>query len=136
MAKDIKQVIVMRTKYPKPDGSVVKLRVGKLCAQAGHSVISFLTRRLQKDGKFYKIKLTENEEEWIESGFTKICVYVETEEELLEIFRKAKEKGLEVHLIKDSGKTEFGGVPTHTCLAIGPDESKKIDEITGHLKLL
>jgi len=26
--------------------------------------------------------------------------------------------------------------PTYTCLAIGPDESEKIDRITGHLKLI
>jgi PTH2 family peptidyl-tRNA hydrolase len=39
-------------------------------------------------------------------------------------------------LIIDSGKTEFGGVPTKTCLAIGPDYSEKIDKVTGNLKLL
>lgn len=34
------------------------------------------------------------------------------------------------------GKTEFHGVPTRTCLAIGPDDSEKIDAITGQLQLL
>lgn len=41
-----------------------------------------------------------------------------------------------MHLITDSGKTEFHGEPTDTCLAIGPGEADKIDEITGHLQLL
>lgn len=130
-----KQVIVMRTKYPKPDGSFEKLRTGKYIAQAAHASISFLTRRINGNGGNYKLSLSKAEQEWIESGFTKICVYVESEEELLAVYKKAKESGLEVHLITDSGKTEFGGVPTKTCLALGPDYSEKIDKITGHLKL-
>jgi peptidyl-tRNA hydrolase, PTH2 family len=67
---------------------------------------------------------------------TKICVRVDSESELLEIARKAEDAGLTVHVITDAGHTEFGGVPTKTCLAIGPDEDEKIDAITGHLKLL
>ena len=54
----------------------------------------------------------------------------------MEIHDKALEAGLEVHLITDRGKTEFHGEPTNTCLAIGPDEADKIDEITGDLQLL
>ena len=59
-----------------------------------------------------------------------------SEEELIEIHDRALEAGLEVHLITDSGKTEFHGEPTNTCLAIGPDEADKINAITGHLQLL
>ena len=54
----------------------------------------------------------------------------------MEIHDKALESVLEVHLITDSGKTEFYGEPTRTCLAIGPDEADKIDAITGDLQLL
>ena len=50
------------------------------------------------------------------------------------IFQAAKEKKLEVHLVTDAGLTEFNGVPTKTCIAIGPNYSEKIDEVTGHLK--
>jgi peptidyl-tRNA hydrolase len=41
-----------------------------------------------------------------------------------------------VHVITDAGHTEFGSLPTKTCLAIGPDEDGSIDAVTGHLKLL
>jgi PTH2 family peptidyl-tRNA hydrolase len=61
---------------------------------------------------------------------------VNSEEELMTIYEKATSAGLEVHLITDSGKTEFHGQPTRTCLAIGPDFAAKIDPITGHLELL
>lgn len=61
---------------------------------------------------------------------------VNSEEELLAIRDKAIEAGLEVHLVTDSGKTEFHGEPTNTCLAIGPDLVEKIDPVTGDLELL
>lgn len=121
----VKQVIVVRRD--------LGMRRGKEIAQGSHAAMAFLSRQLQ--GGKNEIKLSEAAREWIESSFTKVCVRVDNEEELLEIKEKAEQAGLEVHLITDSGRTEFGGVPTKTCLAIGPDESEKIDAITGHLKL-
>ena len=59
-----------------------------------------------------------------------------SEDELMAIHDKATQLGLEVHLITDSGRTEFHGQPTRTCLAIGPDECNKVDQVTGHLELL
>ena len=56
--------------------------------------------------------------------------------QMMQIYDKALEAGLEVHLITDSGRTEFHGQPTQTRLAIGPDEADKIDAVTGHLQLL
>jgi PTH2 family peptidyl-tRNA hydrolase len=73
---------------------------------------------------------------WLTVSFAKICVYVTSEKELLEIYDAALEEGLPRALITDSGKTEFHGVPTNTCIAIGPAEAKKIDVVTGHLPLL
>lgn len=75
------------------------------------------------------------ERHWLTFRFTKVCVQVDSEKELDEIVQKAKAKGVIVYTIIDSGKTEFGGVPTKTCCAVGPDKPHKIDEITGHLKL-
>jgi len=144
MSNKIKQVIVMRHD--------LGMRKGKQIAQGSHASMSFLTRRIQQnvDGvrmpdQFSKygefdvygyFGLTTAMKEWLQSSFAKVTVRVNSEEELLEIYNKAKEAGLEVHLITDSGKTEFHGVPTNTCLAIGPDLSEKIDPITGGLQLL
>ncbi len=74
--------------------------------------------------------------EWLKGPFTKICVYVESEEELLGIERAAVEAGVIYRLITDAGRTEFKGVPTHTVLAVGPDTKDVLEPITGHLKLL
>ena len=46
------------------------------------------------------------------------------------------DSGLITALIQDAVLTEFGGVPTYTALAIGPDEDVKIDELTRDLPLL
>ena len=124
----IKQLIVMRHD--------LKMRRGKQIAQGAHASMSFICRRLQESGSISLDNFTEAERAWLAGTFAKICCRVNSEEELLEIHDQALEAGLEVHLITDSGKTEFGGNPTNTCLAIGPDDAEKIDAITGQLELL
>ena len=74
--------------------------------------------------------------EWLEGSFTKICVSVNSEQELLDIYNKALENNINVKLIQDNGLTEFGGVKTYTCLALGPDYPEVLDPLTKHLPLL
>jgi PTH2 family peptidyl-tRNA hydrolase len=88
-------------------------------------------------GIHYQLENATSEmEEWIDGIFTKIVLGVDSLEELLIIKEDAEEAGLPVALIEDSGLTEFGGVKTITCIAIGPDDSEKIDRITKDLKQL
>ncbi|GAB5440558.1 MAG: hypothetical protein Fues2KO_09070 [Fuerstiella sp.] len=61
---------------------------------------------------------------------------MDSEDTVVGIHDKAVDAGLEVHLMTDSGKTDFNEEPTRTCLAIGPNEAEKIDKITGELQLL
>ena len=124
----IKQVIVMRHD--------LKMRRGKQIAQGAHASMSFICRMLQERGKIELNEFSDAEQAWLTEGFAKVCCRVNSEEDLMSIHDKAVEAGLNVHLITDSGKTEFNGVPTRTCLAIGPDQADKIDEITGELQLL
>jgi len=91
---------------------------------------------VQIDPMMSIIQFRPAEFEWINTAFTKVVVYVDDEESLLEIHQKALDAKLESHLICDSGLTEFGGVPTYTAVGIGPDYSSRIDPITSHLKLL
>lgn len=123
MNDTVKQVIVMRND--------LGMRKGKMIAQGSHASISFLTRKLQSNRK-----MTDVEQQWVNDRFTKICVRVDSEQELIDIHNKALANGVESHLITDAGLTEFNGVPTKTCLALGPDYASKIDAVTGHLKLL
>ena len=120
-----KQVIVVRND--------LNMRRGKMIAQGAHASIMFLIHRLCDAEVRAKDHATQ---EWLTHGMTKICVRVDSEAELLEIAQKAQDAGLTVHVITDAGHTEFAGVPTKTCLAIGPDDEDKIDAVTGTLKLL
>lgn len=102
-----------------------------MIAQGSHASMAFLTRRIQ-----YDEPITEIQKEWLQNSFTKICVSVDSENELLEIADKAKSLNLECHVVTDNGATEFAGVPTKTCLALGPDKPENLDPVSGHLKLL
>lgn len=129
---DTKQVIVVRKS--------LNMRKGKIAAQVAHASMAFLTRGVDilydEEGAYIQESLSEETVEWLKYSFVKVVVYVDSEDELLEIERKAKEKGLVVHLITDSGRTEFKGVPTNTCLAIGPHEESKFEGVTNELPLL
>lgn len=126
----IKQVIVMRKD--------LNMRRGKEIAQGSHASMAFLIKYIKQEagsGLIYSYDMTEAEVLWLEGNHRKITLQVNSEEELLVIYKRAQESNLEVHLITDAGLTEFNGVPTNTCIAIGPDYSSKIDPITKHLKL-
>lgn len=130
----VKQVIVMRKD--------LNMRKGKMIAQGSHASIAFLTRNIMEYGHkeedlyYGRIVFTDVEKDWLINSFTKVVVYVESEEELMKIHELAQDANINSNLIKDSGLTEFAGVPTLTCLALGPDLSSKIDPITGDLPLL
>lgn len=127
MTDKVKQVIVMRKD--------LNMRKGKMVAQGAHASIAFLSNRIRANFGL-ATPLTFAESEWINGSFFKVVVGVDSEKELLDILEKARTLGVECNLITDQGHTEFNGVPTNTCLALGPDYSSKIDTITGHLKLL
>jgi PTH2 family peptidyl-tRNA hydrolase len=73
--------------------------------------------------------------DWFEAGVAKVCVYVDSEEELLDIARQGRERGFAVALVRDAGLTEFHGEPTYTCLAFEPLHAEDVDPITGRLPL-
>ena len=115
----VKQVLVVRKD--------LHMRCGKSCSQTAHASLGAYKTADKTDEAFIL---------WDTTQFAKICLYVNSEEELLEIAGRAQEAGLNVCLIKDSGVTEFHGVYTYTCLAIGPHWNEQIDPITKDLKLL
>ena len=74
--------------------------------------------------------------DWLNDKFTKVVVSVDSDEELMALNKALDETDIPHSLITDAGLTEFHGVPTNTCLGIGPYISEEIDKFTGNLPLL
>lgn len=130
MEKEAKQVIIIRKD--------LKMRRGKEISQGSHASLAVVLNEMRKDKNTFEFKIEKDSpwDKWLNGLFTKICVYCNSEQELLEIYQKAKEAKIPSVLITDAGLTEFNGVPTNTCVGIGPYWSEEIDKITGHLPLL
>jgi peptidyl-tRNA hydrolase, PTH2 family len=128
-----KQVIVMRKD--------LNMRKGKMIAQGAHASLGAVwiiedyikTRAMPGRMTFDDLHAYY---QWHNGLFTKVCVSVNSAEELHEIASRAEDRDIPNKLIIDSGATEFHGVPTLTCLAIGPTWAENVDPITGHLPLL
>ena len=128
-----KQVIILRKD--------LNMRKGKMVAQGSHASMAAILNQGEYDensqgGITFNLELSSELAAWLHNSFTKVCVGVDSEDELHEIYNQAVLADLPRALIRDSGQTEFNGVPTYTAVAIGPADVNKIDPITKHLKLL
>jgi len=100
---------------------------GKLAAQAAHASLAAAEEAMKAREEWYR--------DWKSSGQMKVVVKVHSEEELQELYRKARISKLPAALIQDRGLTQVEP-GTVTCLGIGPGPDDKIDALTGKLKLL
>ena len=144
--KNTKQVIVWRND--------LKVRTGKKMAMAAHASMAFLTKDGEMKDEIFSMAFGDeryqfftNEtldmhrhydeiKHWLENSFRKIVCYVNSEEEFDSIHQKALDNGLISHIVIDNGATEFNGVLTKTCLAIGPHYDERFIGISDHLPLL
>jgi PTH2 family peptidyl-tRNA hydrolase len=126
-----KQVIVIRRD--------LRMRRGKEIAQGAHASMAWLRQRIMPHltpaGRADQVRFSAAERVWLDVSMRKVTVKVGSEQELLDVYDKALAAGLVVEMITDRGLTEFGGVPTRTCLAVGPDYDDLIDPVTGDLEL-
>lgn len=137
-----KQMIVMRRD--------LKMRKGKIAAQAGHACVEAVLMALARERRLGQVRVTPTQSwvyletgaeaptplsDWFDAGVAKVCVYVDSEEELLDLADRGRELGFVCALVHDAGLTEFHGDPTYTCLAFEPLRAEQIDPLTGELPL-
>lgn len=138
-----KQVLVYRRD--------LKMRKGKIAAQCAHAAMAVFFRggaaarprevavRDDPEGPWQRLEadalvvlgMTETAADWLFHRCKKVCLSVEDEDALHTVHRLAKEAGLPCAIVRDAGKTEFGGVPTYTAVAVGPADDAAVDAITG-----
>jgi peptidyl-tRNA hydrolase, PTH2 family len=125
-----KQVIVVRKD--------LNMRKGKIASQVAHASTQSITKYLRdiNEGSILLIPKEHPMWYWTKESYTKIVVSCKDEKELLEIMEKAKEVKVDTTLITDLGFTEFHGIPTNTCLAVGPDTVEKVDLLVKNYPLL
>jgi PTH2 family peptidyl-tRNA hydrolase len=125
-----KQVIVMRKD--------LGMRKGKMIAQGAHASLKVLldAGELDARGARFALALDDALASWLGGRFTKVCVSVDSEAALDAIVARAQAAGVPCALVVDAGHTEFHGVPTKTCCAVGPAWADAVDAITGALPLL
>jgi len=113
-----KQVIVLR--------SDLNMSCGKAAAQACHASLMASEEARKTRPSWWRT--------WMKEGQRKIVLKVNSEDELLEKEREAKEASIPSALISDMGLTELPP-GTVTALGIGPAPERVIDKITGSLPL-
>ena len=147
-----KQVIVFRKDLLKGPNAIRKGKFGAQCAHASLGALltlfSVYKQELVRLGTFdvepgkiqYEYNLTFGKDsilnDWLNGKFTKVVVSVDSDEELIALNKALDDTFIPHALITDAGLTEFHGVPTNTCLGIGPYIAEEIDKFTGNLPLL
>lgn len=106
----------------------LKMGTGKLAAQVGHATLAV-----------YKAAMATEEgkagiEAWQRHGQVKIVVKGESTEQLMDLFKTAKDVGVFAYIIQDAGYTQIPPGSRTVLGLFGPVSA--VDAVTGHLKLL
>jgi PTH2 family peptidyl-tRNA hydrolase len=105
----------------------LRLTPGKVAVQVAHAAVMLVEAGRKRNADALAA--------WFAQGQRKIAVVVPTIDDLEQLQRLARAKGLTTEVVEDAGLTE---VPpgTRTVLGIGPARAEEIDAITGSLPLL
>ncbi|KAF4976158.1 hypothetical protein FZEAL_7136 [Fusarium zealandicum] len=122
--EECKLVLVVRT-----DLGMTK---GKIAAQCSHATLACYKTLSHAPADSPQRKLLKR---WERLGQAKIAVQVKSQDEILELRRKARSLGLTAEVIQDAGRTQIEA-GSMTVLGVGPAPRSIVDQITGGLKLL
>jgi PTH2 family peptidyl-tRNA hydrolase len=100
--------------------------VGKVASQVAHACVGLFQRMQKRDAALL--------ERWNRNHCPKICLKVNSLQELDEVEDKASESGILTMAICDAGRTQIEA-GSKTCVALCATK-ERIDLVTGHLKLL
>lgn len=102
---------------------------GKIAAQCSHATLACYKALLRADPAHPLLR------QWERLGQAKVALKVDSEDDMLVLQAQAVSLGLCAQVIHDAGRTQIAS-GSATVLGIGPAPKSKIDEVTGHLRLL
>lgn len=102
---------------------------GKIAAQCSHATLACYKAMVKADPAHPVLR------QWERLGQAKVALKVDSEDDMLMLQAQAISLGLCARVIHDAGRTQIAS-GSATVLGIGPAPKSKIDEVTGHLKLL
>ncbi|KAI9481740.1 peptidyl-tRNA hydrolase PTH2-domain-containing protein [Coemansia mojavensis] len=118
LGEDIKLVLIIRTD--------LGMSKGKVAAQCSHATLACYKDARKRAAELVKL--------WELMGQTKVTLKCSSEEEMLQMERKARGCGLIAQSICDAGRTQIAA-GSRTVLGIGPGPASLIDKVSGHLQL-
>lgn len=107
--------------------------IGKIAAQCSHATLAcYKALSRHSDSKSPERRMLSR---WEKYGQAKIAVQIKSQDEMMELRRKARSLGITAEIIQDAGRTqiEAGSI---TVLGVGPAPKSLVDQVTSHLKLL
>ncbi|GFN99419.1 peptidyl-tRNA hydrolase [Plakobranchus ocellatus] len=105
----------------------LKMGKGKIAAQCAHAAVGAVEKLAYENLAAVR--------HWQRQGQPKVVLKVEDESSFFDLQKAARTQNLNTCIISDAGRTQI--VPgSKTVLAVGPGPIVKIDQVTGHLKLL
>jgi len=102
---------------------------GKIGAQCGHATLACYKTLVAANPRHPVLR------QWEDYGQAKVALRIDSEEDMLVLQAQAISLGLCAQVIHDAGRTQIAS-GSATVLGIGPAPKSKIDEVTGHLRLL
>ncbi|KAH7259669.1 peptidyl-tRNA hydrolase PTH2-domain-containing protein [Fusarium redolens] len=122
--EECKLVLVVRT-----DLGMTK---GKIAAQCSHATLACYKTLSRAPANSPQSQILKR---WERLGQAKIAVQVKSQDEMLELRRKARSLGITAEVIQDAGRTQIEA-GSMTVLGVGPAPRSLVDQVTGGLKLL
>ncbi|KAL8233523.1 hypothetical protein R6Q59_019623 [Mikania micrantha] len=116
--EDFKMVLVVRND--------LKMGKGKIAAQCSHATLGLYKKILHRAPKALS--------RWEMCGQVKVVVKIESEDDMLELQRRAKSLAIPTHIVIDAGRTQIAPNSRTVMAVLGPADM--VDDVTGGLKLL
>lgn len=128
MKREPKQIILLRRD--------LKLRRAEAAALASKASMAFIVESDVSDRSgSIQIELSGTEAEWMINASTRIVLGVPSEDAMKKILLKAELQGIPTYEITGSSSGKVNEGVQLIAAALGPDDSDKLDLVTGNLKL-